>query len=289
MNRRTMVLGSAMAITTVATQRHTLFAQGASNATPATSNDDYPELVVVVTDEGFEVSQPLAAARYQVTVRNDGTQPSHMGFGLLPDGVSMDDFNNMGIDVTAKVNGHSFMEIGFVGMPDWPAPGGEVTGIVDLGPGNYVIFDPIGPRGATIITVDSTMDPAPDPSADVTVELAEMSITFPSLNLKAGKQTWKVVNKGALIHEVAVIPVSESLTEDELMQLFQMPEDATPSPGQPTLDYDPKAAIGLLAPERTSWLNVDLAAGRYLAICMVPIPGPMPHGMEGMLAFIELS
>jgi hypothetical protein len=284
-----MLVGSAMALTTIATHRSSLMAQSTPAASPASSGGEYPELLIVVSDTGFDVPQPLAAARYRVTVRNDGTQPSHTGFGLLPDGATMDDFEQMGVDVSAKVNGHSFMEIGFVGLPDWPAPGGEVTGYIDLGPGNYVVFDPIGPRSASIITVDGTMATAPDPHADVTVELAEMSITFPSLKLSAGKQTWKVANKGALIHELAVMPVSESLTEDELMQIFMLPEDATPAPGQPTLEYDPKAAVGVLGPQRTSWLDVDLATGRYLAICMVPIPGPMPHGMEGMLAFIELS
>ena len=285
MNRRTLITGSAAAVTVGTLRPGSLFAQ----STPA-ATDAYPELLIVVNDDGFLVPQPLTAGRYRVTVRNESAQDAHTAFGRLPDGAKFEDFDAMGEDTMKPVNGHAFVDIEFVGQPDWPAAGGgTVTGIVDLPAGTYVMFDPIGPRATLKVMVEGEASTEPDPASDLTVELAEMSITFPSLKLAAGKQTWKVVNEGALLHELAVMPVSDSLTEDDLMELFMMPEDATPVPGQPTLDYVPNAAIGILRPQGTSWVEVDLEPGRYLAICMIPIPGPMPHGMEGMLAFLELS
>ena len=286
MNRRTLIAGTMTAMAIGCIRPGALLAQ----STPSASADALPELLIVLNDEGFDVPQPLQAARYRVIVRNDGTQLAHSAFGRLPDGAKLEDLDKMGEDVTKPVNGHAFTDIGFVGLPDWPAPdGGVATGVIDLVSGDYVIFDPIGPRAPLGLTVDGDFATLPEPPSDLTVELTEMSISFPSLDLPAGKQTWKIENKGALLHDVAVMPVADTLTEDALMEIFMMPEDATPAPGAPTLDYDPKAAIGLLQPQGTSWVNVDLSPGRYLAICMIPIPGPMPHGMEGMLAFLELS
>ena len=285
MNRRTMIAGTLSAVALGSLRPGSLFAQ----STPAATSADYPELLIVVNENGFTVPQPLAAGRYRITMRNDSTQPAHTGFGRLPDGAKFEDFDAMGEDAEKPVNGHAFVDIGFVGQADWPAPGGGTsTGIVDLPAGPYVIFDPIGPRTTQKVIIDGEAPAMPDPPSDLTVELADLSITFPSLKLSAGKQTWKITNTGALIHEIAVMPVSDTLTEDQLMEILNMPEDATPAPGQPTLDYDPKAATGMLRPQGTSWIEADFAPGRYLAICMLPIPGPLPHGMEGMLAFIEV-
>ena len=151
MNRRTMVAGAISAAALGSLRPTSLFAQ----STPAASNADYPDLLIVVTEDGFTVPQPLTAGRYRVTVRNDSTQPAHTGFGRLPDGARFEDFDAMGEDAMKPVNGHAFVDIEFVGQADWPAPGGgTATGVIDLQGGTYVLFDPIGPRTTIKVIVD---------------------------------------------------------------------------------------------------------------------------------------
>ena len=59
--------------------------------------------------------------------------------------------------------------------------------------------------------------------------------------------------------------------------------------GLTNLDYAPVAAIGVLSPQATSWLDVNLEPGHYLAACMVPFGTGYPHAMDGMYVFFDLT
>lgn len=82
MNRRTMIAGTISAVALGSLRPGSLFAQ----STPAAPESDYPDLLIVVNDDGFDVPQPLSAGRYRVTVRNDSSQEAHTAFGRMPDG-----------------------------------------------------------------------------------------------------------------------------------------------------------------------------------------------------------
>jgi hypothetical protein len=85
------------------------------------------------------------------------------------------------------------------------------------------------------------------------------------------------------------VPVDPSFTDDDLQLMFSLPEDATPPPGVPELVYQPVAAIGILAPGHTSWLDVELAPGRYLGACMLPFTTGYPHAMDGMYHLFDVA
>jgi hypothetical protein len=258
-------------------------------ATPGTA-DDLPELRIALTDTGFDVPQPLSAGRYAVTAVNTGTSTvSHFGVGRIPDHVTDAEYQEW-LAAEDDTEALSFEEVEFAGVPDWPAPGGTATGIVDLPAGRYFIFDPISDRGFMPFGIDDGTDAvAGEPDADITVELKEMQLVIPPAAFTSAAVRWKIINQGAFIHEVAVLPVSEDFTAEHLHILLGLPDDATPPPGVPGFDYQPVTAIGLLSPQRTSWLDVQLAPGHYLAVCMIPFGTGTIHAAEGMYLFFDVA
>jgi hypothetical protein len=294
MHRRTLLAGFLTLVSSLALPR----LAAAAPATPALAPADaeLPQLTVTLTDNGFDFPQPLSAGRYAVTVVNAGTlTESHSGLGRIPDRVTDDQYATW-LDSLARTDGTDgetdalkFEDIEFVGMPDWPQPGKPVTGVIDLAPGRYFLFDPMGARGYLELTVHGNPIDAPEPASDLTVTLHEMAIELPDQALTTAPVRWKIENSGAMSHEVAVIPVSPDFTEESLHTLFALPEDATPPPGFPAFVYQPVAAIGILGKGQTSWLDVALAPGHYLAACFLPFSTGYPHAIDGMYRFFELT
>jgi hypothetical protein len=282
MDRRTFLTGSlglagALALPRVAS---------AAQATPAA---ELPALDIALTDTGFEVPQPLQAGRYAVTVTNAGTSTdSHFGLGRIPDRVTDAEYQEW-LNSEGDTEALSFEEVAFVGVPDWPQPGKPSTGVIDLAPGRYFIFDPFGARGVQTLTVDGAFVAGAEPAADLIVTLKEMEIVLPDSAFTTSPVRWKIENTGAFIHEVALLPISPHFTEEHLHTLLMLPEDATPPPDIPAFAYQPVAAIGTLAGQHASWLDVQLAPGHYLAACMIPFGTGYPHAMDGMYRFFEVK
>src|SRR5215211_6246942 len=241
MDRRRFLVGSSLSVVPLVV-RHTSIQ--AAQATPDAAADNLPTLELTLTDAGFEIAQPLQAGRYQVTVTNTGTSSdSHFALGKIPDDVTDAQYEAFlaAMDDTADL---SFEEIAFVGVPYWPAPGERVSGVIDLDPGKYLLFDPISGRASQTLMVEGEVGVGEEPASDLTVELQEME--------------------------------------------FVLPEDATPPPDLPEFVYQPVTAIGILAPQHTSWLDVQLEPGHYLAVCMLPFGTGYPHAMDGMYRLFEV-
>jgi hypothetical protein len=287
MDRRSFLAGS-LGMAAAMARLPTLRASAAENATPAAS--ELPALALTLTDTGFEIEQPLAAGRYQVTVSNAGAMTeSHFALGKIPDTITDAQYQAW-LDAEGEdTDALRFEDIAFVGVPDWPPPGGQTTGVIDLVPGRYFLFDPISGRKPRTVLVDGEFSPAAEPVADLTITLREMEIDVPDAAFTTNPVRWKIENTGAMSHEVAVVPVSPDFTAEDLQRLFEMPEDATPTPDMPDFAYQPAAAIGILAGQHTSWLDVRLAPGRYLAACMLPFSTGYPHAMDGMYRFFDVA
>ena len=120
-----------------------------------------------------------------------------------------------------------------------------------------------------------------------------MAIDLPESAFTSQPMRWKIANLGAMSHEVAVLPVSPDFTAEQfehvLSVMLSLPEDATPPPDVPEFVYQPVSAIGILAPRHTSWLDVRLAPGRYLAVCMLPFGTGYPHAVDGMYRVLDIE
>jgi len=290
MNRRTFISGS-LGMATIA---GLAAPSRAAQSTPSVSGQtaELPALTLTLTDTGFEIDQPLASDRYQITVSNAGTlTESHFALGKIPDDVTDAEYEAF-LGAQDDTESLSFEDIAFVGVPDWPEPGGSVSGVIDLAPGRYLLFDPFAEREPRTLMVEGAQDEAQEPAADLTVELREMEIVLPESAFTSQPKRWKIVNMGAMTHEVAVLPVSPDFTAEQFEQvlsvMMNLPEDATPPPGLPEFVYQPVSAIGILAPQHTSWLNVQLQPGRYLAVCMLPFGTGYPHAIDGMYRVFDV-
>jgi hypothetical protein len=284
-DRRTFISGSLGMAAVLALPRVSRAAQATPDAAA-----DLPALGITLTDTGFEFPQPLNAGRYRVTATNVGTSTdSHFALGKIPDEVTDAQYQEWLAGYGEDTEALTFDDIGFVGVPDWPQPGKPSTGVVDLAPGRYFLFDPFDARGYQTVKVDGENAAAAEPAADLTVTLKEMEIVLPETAFTTKPVRWKIENTGAISHEVAIIPVSPDFTEEVLHTLFMLPEDATPPPGTPEFDYQPVAAIGILGKQHTSWLDVQLQPGRYLAACMLPFGTGYPHAMDGMYRFFDVK
>ncbi len=288
MDRRTFLAGSLGVATTVALPRSFRAAQATPGAVAATA--ELPALALGLTDTGFEFKEPLRAGRYRVTVSNTGTlTESHFALGKIPDAVTEAQYQAWLAAEGEDTDALTFNDIAFVGVPDWPQPGRDVTGVIDLAPGRYFLFDPFDARGMRTVMVEGAFAAAAEPGEDLTVTLREMEIVLPDTAFTSERKRWKIENVGAMSHEVAVIPVAPDFTEQHLRTLMALPEDATPPSDMPELVYQPVAAIGILAKQHTSWLDVQLKPGRYLAACMLPFGTGYPHAIDGMYRFFDVK
>lgn len=290
MDRRTFFAGSAVLAATLALPR----ISGAAHARLAALQDtgDERTLELSLTDTGFEIAPSLAAGRYAMTVTNAGTSPdSHFAFGKIPDHITDAQFEAF-LQAADGTEVFGFEDLAYVGAPDWPAPGSSVSGVVDLAPGRYLLFDPFGGRQPATLLVEGNLAVSADPKSDLSVALHEMAIDLPETTFTSDPMRWKVTNSGGLAHDFAVVPVAPEMTEAQFGQILAMmmnPEaDAAPPADLPDFVYLPVAAVSILAPQHTSWIDIQLDPGRYLVICMLPFGTGHPHALDGMYRFIEV-
>ena len=289
MDRRHFVTGSLGIASAFALAGPALAARHPDSSDSPTASG-LPRLGLTLTDTGFAFDQVLTAGRFEITVTNDGTMTdSHFGLGRIPDRITEGQYFTWLAAQGEDTEDLTWDDIAFVGVPDWPPPGGSVSGVIDIESGRYFLFDPFSGRQIQTYLVEGDLAPEAEPDADLTVTLKDMTIDLPAAAFTTDRLRWKIENTGAMSHEIAVVPVSDDFTEEHLQMLFELPEDATPPPGVPDLVYQPVAAIGILAKGHTSWLDVELAPGRYLGVCMLPFGTGYPHAIDGMYLFFDVE
>lgn len=151
MNRRTLLKGTGSLTAVLLLDRTpTVFAQGTSVV------GEFSELTITITDDAFDLPDGLTAGRYAITLVNAGTTPSHCSLGLLPKSTTRDEVTTFMSTENNDTLPDWFLNAGYVGLPDWPAPGGSLTGVIDLDAGDYFMFDPFSGR-CGFVTVGEAM------------------------------------------------------------------------------------------------------------------------------------
>ena len=108
----------------------------------------------------------------------------------------------------------------------------------------------------------------------VTIEASDFAFRLPD-TLPAGRVTLRMVNAGPDLHHVAVVKLEGGHTATELLTIV---ESHRAFPAWARELGGPNAVV----PGDTSEVTLDLAAGSYAFICVIPAADGVPHIMKGM-------
>lgn len=254
-----------------------------------------PELALTLTDDAITGPASVPAGRYLVTVANQSTAYDAVQALLPPADLTVEEANARLVAMNGETSGYP--EFAWIyslplagGMEAQPGGSGQM--IADLGPGRWMLTTIFGstPR-TTELNVTGTM-PAilPEVKAAATVTALGTADGYDFAldgTIASGPQIVRFVNKSDQPHFIGTLTTPAPLTDDQLMALVTMAEDATPEPdsGLPSMDEIGEGpATGVISPGATMWWIADFAPGNYTLVCWMPDTDGTPHTMEGMIA-----
>jgi hypothetical protein len=275
-----------------------------------------PEIDVTITKTGYEgLTADLTAGLYLVKATNSGSAPGFVEFMQLPEGMMLDDLMTMlssssstpaAGDIASPESGGDDQ-----GPPDWyyttylaggagVAPGATATFVIDLQPGNYVVWgeDPSAPQAPTALTVTgqaASPDASAFPPANVAIQEQASDSGFMFVIGNAftnGSQVVEVANLTDQPHFVEVDKVPDGTTIDQVNMLLQGEMSGTPvSGGLTEADFQPFYYVGTQSAGTRQWHELSLDAGTYVIACFIGDikKGGIPHAFEGMVSLFVVT
>lgn len=242
-----------------------------------------PEIEIDAADYSYTAPETVTAGWVRVILTNNGTEPHHVQFVRLNDGVTAEQFE----EALKQGEGPAMALVKQVGGVGAVHPGGTVQAVVNLPAGEYVILCLIPSPGDHVahhakgmikpLKVEAGAGSANEPQADLSVSLKDFMFTMPE-SLPAGKTVVKVTNEGPEPHEFNILRLEEGKTVEDVMK-FLRGEAGGPPP------FAPVGGMNGLDVGLSGYAELDLAPGNYVAICNIPSPkgNGAPHFMLGMV------
>jgi hypothetical protein len=264
----------------------------AEDATPVASvlaNLGYPELRLVVTDEGPEAPTEASAGRHLIVLENHGSPDgpaalSDVNLLRLPEGVTLDDLNAL-LASSAGTVPDWFHQIDSAGG-FYVAAGGTGYAVLDLEAGEwYIGIGDSNPYSLLTVTDAPIASPIPaiDPPADLEIEMVEFELGLPA-TLPAGQQVWHATNAGSQQHEMVLVRTPVEMTVESVITVLTLPEGEPVPAGLPdpsTIEFLTEG-LKTMSPGREIWIELDLSPGNYAAYCGSPdIERGQPHALIG--------
>jgi uncharacterized cupredoxin-like copper-binding protein len=121
-----------------------------------------------------------------------------------------------------------------------------------------------------------------DPSTHVAVVHAKDFAFDAPDSITAGWTTFHLVNDGPNIHHIQIVRLDSGKTLADLQAAMQ-----NPGPPQPWMVF----AGGPNAPSPTTATDamINMQPGNYALLCMVDIPGKVPHAAKGMVHALKVT
>lgn len=249
---------------------------------PSVAAPALPEVTFKGVDFSFEGPDQIPAGLSTINFQNAGQELHHLQLARLNDGVGVSQL----LETFQKEGEGAMRLMTFVGGVGALGPGGAGSVTLNLAEGEYVLLDfipsndgvPHMAKGMVKpLTVKGAATAAPDaPNAALAVDMKDFHFTMPA-EVAAGKQAWKVSNKGPQPHEITIIRLADGKTSADVGAWFAKPEG--PPPFQPVGGMQ---AMSAGAPD--AYINLDLSPGNYIATCEIPDPASgKTHSALGML------
>lgn len=118
--------------------------------------------------------------------------------------------------------------------------------------------------------------PAPTTPPVVTIHAKDFAFQSPK-QIPAGMTTFHVVNDGPGLHHVTIVRLADGKSLADLSDALKSPG---PLPDWATFVGGPNAPD----PGHDANATLDMAPGNYALLCMVDVPGGVPHFAKGMAA-----
>jgi hypothetical protein len=249
------------------------------------------DLTVTVTDEGISVPSTLESGYTQFVLDNQASKVYAHEIVKVKDGTDPDLFRD---GIIAFFSGTAdeatigtimeTMDV-FVGGAVGTIPGNTRSVGVVLTPGTYVMYaDQISGEGliideahTAIITVTEGANPAPEPTPDYTVKMAEYAFALPA-DLTAGTHLVKFENLGKEDHLGFVFKLPDGMTIEEAMH-----------DENPDVDWSEVQGVHAVGGGSATYVEMTLEPGAtYLFDCAIPNDEGVPHDEMGMMQFVTI-
>jgi hypothetical protein len=199
------------------------------------------------------------------------------------------------------VPGAWLYETYLAGGPYTEIPGQTVQGIVELVPGDYLVWNdnPFVPQVPVPLRVtgdEATPAAAAVPPADVTVRYAETNTGFGlelTGELAPGPQVVEFVAAGDLPQFGFLFRAPGPVTAEEVVRAMDVPEGGTPPAD---VGFDPEQLVLAAGTQTqsagtTKWLATNLEPGTYVLTCFAldPENDYRPHAFEGELVVLTVG
>lgn len=271
-----------------------VFAQDSAMATPAAAPTGYDEINLTIEESGVTgMPETLEANRYLVKVTG-------------PKGSGMDSVGAIFLQPPDEMTPQQVYDSAMEhpdDMPDWylkarwnggATVGADGTGwtVLDLDAGKWIVTTINGTTlGVEFEVTGELADDLVDPDSNVTVELAEMSITVKEGAFAAGNNVLHVQNIGGAIHFLDIGKIPDGTTHDQVAALMDSMMSGSPEAGGLSEnDMTPVGHVEQMSGQLSQWVPMTLEAGTYFLACWVPDAATgMPHALMGMWDVVEVS
>lgn len=244
----------------------TILSTGCSAIAGTTSSDE-PEPVtesgpsrftITMTPEKIDIPAAIPAGLVALTIDNADSEWHSAIFRKLNQDVSLEDF-----EAAFRQDPRSTLPMTtFIGGPDVP---GKTTmpGYYPLEAGTYIVVDNWTEpwRFASFKVEGQTAQEMQPPRADVQVMMDEYTIEMPD-SFPKGRRLWQFTNQGEFPHNVAIIRLSEDQSLDDIAVWLN--EEPGPEP------FEYFTMWNIVSPGITSWGEIELQPGEYLAVDFMP-------------------
>lgn len=248
-----------------------------------------PEVTVKAADFSFDAPDQIEAGLVSLRLENVGHEDHQAQLVRLNDGVTLAQLQaalSHGPEAALPL-------VALAGGVGLAAPNHHEQAVLDLTEGQYVMLCFVSGEDGVPHVDKGMLKPfevvarksqavVQEPESDVSIVMKDFRFEMPA-EIKAGRLTWKVTNQGPSPHEVFIVKLLPGKTLDDFMAFMQTYE------GEPPVEVAAAGKVAVMGSGQTGWVNLDLSAGDYVALCFVPDDAGNEHAEMGMIQFFSVK